>query len=56
MLKVEIEMEERQARWPSPKDPRYPTTGRALRARHANLTATIRLLEDRAREMMTAAA
>ena len=55
MIKGEIDIEERQTQWTSPCDPRYPIIGRALRARHDNLAATIRILEDRAREMMESA-
>ena len=54
MIKAEIEAEDSQTRWPSPEDPRYPIRARALRARHDNLAATIRVLEDRAKSMMVA--
>jgi hypothetical protein len=56
VIKADIEVEERQARWLSPDFPGYPTTACSLRARHDNLAATIRILEDRARQMMKAAA
>lgn len=55
MIKGEIDIEERRTQWPSPQDARYPIMGRALRARHDNLAATIRILEDRVREGMESA-
>jgi hypothetical protein len=55
IIKAEIEIEEERTQRRSPEDPRYPLMGRALRTRHDNLAATIRALENRARETVPAA-
>jgi len=56
IIKADLDVEEKQAQWPSPEDPRYPVAARSLRDRCDNIAATIRLLEVRAQQMMTPAA